>query len=103
VLRDPRSFGDAVTAVPHIFIFVAVGAVVVYLASAFRNDDGPPSNRPITKKHAAAIAHYFMYYNFGRIHQTLRLTLATGPSPTRDYSRSPSDNPIARPSAASRP
>ena len=64
------------TAVPHIFIFVAVGAVVVYLASAFRNDYGPPSNRPITKNHAAAIAHYFMYYNFGRIHKSLRVTPA---------------------------
>lgn len=26
--------------------------------------------------HAAAVALYFMYYNFGRIHQTLRITPA---------------------------
>jgi hypothetical protein len=26
--------------------------------------------------HAAAVALYFMYYNFGRVHQTLRVTLA---------------------------
>ena len=28
------------------------------------------------KNHATAIALYFMYYNFGRIHQTLRVTPA---------------------------
>lgn len=28
------------------------------------------------ENHAAAIALCFMYYNFGRIHQTLRVTLA---------------------------
>jgi hypothetical protein len=28
------------------------------------------------ENHAAAIALYFMYYNFGRIHQTLRVTPA---------------------------
>jgi hypothetical protein len=28
--------------------------------------------------HAAAIALYFMYYNFGRVHQTLRVTPAMG-------------------------
>jgi hypothetical protein len=26
------------------------------------------------KNHSAAIALYFMYYNFGRVHQTLRVT-----------------------------
>lgn len=26
--------------------------------------------------HAAAVALYFMYYNFGRVHQTLRVTPA---------------------------
>lgn len=29
------------------------------------------------EKHAAAVALYFMYYNFGRVHQTLRVTPAT--------------------------
>jgi len=28
------------------------------------------------QNHTAAIALYFMYYNFGRIHQTLRVTPA---------------------------
>ena len=28
------------------------------------------------ENHAAAVALYFMYYNFGRIHQTLRVTPA---------------------------
>lgn len=28
------------------------------------------------ENHAAAIAVYFMYYNFGRVHQTLRVTPA---------------------------
>jgi hypothetical protein len=28
------------------------------------------------ENHAAAIALYFMYYNFGRVHQTLRATPA---------------------------
>jgi hypothetical protein len=28
------------------------------------------------ENHAAAIALYFMYYNFGRVHQTLRVTPA---------------------------
>ena len=28
------------------------------------------------ENHAAAIALYFMYYNFGRIHQVLRVTPA---------------------------
>lgn len=28
------------------------------------------------ENHAAALAIYFMYYNFGRIHQTLRVTPA---------------------------
>jgi hypothetical protein len=28
------------------------------------------------KNHAAAVALYFMYYNFGRVHQTLRVTPA---------------------------
>jgi hypothetical protein len=28
------------------------------------------------ENHAAAIALYFMYYNFGRIHQALRVTPA---------------------------
>jgi hypothetical protein len=26
------------------------------------------------ENHAAAVALYFMYYNFGRVHQTLRVT-----------------------------
>jgi hypothetical protein len=44
------------------------------------------SSRSITKltntfskkdeNHAAAVALYFMYYNFGRVHQTLRVTPA---------------------------
>lgn len=28
------------------------------------------------QNHAAAVALYFMYYNFGRVHQTLRVTPA---------------------------
>ena len=28
------------------------------------------------ENHAAAVALYFMYYNFGRVHQTLRVTAA---------------------------
>ena len=28
------------------------------------------------KNHAAMVALYFMYYNFGRVHQTLRVTPA---------------------------
>jgi len=28
------------------------------------------------ENHAAMVALYFMYYNFGRVHQTLRVTLA---------------------------
>ena len=28
------------------------------------------------ENHAAAIALYFMFYNFGRVHQTLRVTPA---------------------------
>ena len=28
------------------------------------------------ENHAAAVALYFMYYNFGRIHMTLRVTPA---------------------------
>jgi hypothetical protein len=28
------------------------------------------------ENHAAAVALYFMYYNFGRVHQTLRATPA---------------------------
>jgi hypothetical protein len=28
------------------------------------------------ENHAAAVARYFMYYNFGRVHQTLRVTPA---------------------------
>ena len=28
------------------------------------------------EKHPAMVALYFMYYNFGRVHQTLRVTLA---------------------------
>ncbi len=27
------------------------------------------------ENHAAAVALYFMYYSFGRVHQTLRVTL----------------------------
>ena len=36
-------------------------------------------NRGFSKKiqnHAAAVALYFMYYNFSRVHQTLRVTPA---------------------------
>ena len=29
--------------------------------------------------HTAAVALYFMYYNFGRVHQTLRMTPAMEP------------------------
>jgi hypothetical protein len=38
----------------------------------------PPDERVLkeVENHAAAIALYFMYYNFGRIHQTLRVTPA---------------------------
>jgi hypothetical protein len=28
------------------------------------------------ENHAAMVALYFMYYNFGRVHQTLRVTAA---------------------------
>ena len=28
------------------------------------------------ENHAATVAPYFMYYNFGRVHQTLRMTPA---------------------------
>jgi hypothetical protein len=28
------------------------------------------------ENHAAAVALYFMYYNFGRVHQTIRVTPA---------------------------
>ena len=28
------------------------------------------------ENHAAAVALYFMFYNFGRVHQTLRVTPA---------------------------
>ena len=31
------------------------------------------------ENHAAGVALYFMYYNFGRVHQTLRVTAATEP------------------------
>ena len=54
------------------------------------DDDGDVGNRPIrarftrltngfSKKlenHAATVALYFMYYNFARVHQTLRVTPA---------------------------
>jgi hypothetical protein len=30
------------------------------------------------ENHAAAVALYFMYYNVGRVHQTLRVTPAMG-------------------------
>jgi hypothetical protein len=30
------------------------------------------------ENHAAMVALYFMYYNFGRVHQTLRVTPAMG-------------------------
>jgi hypothetical protein len=39
----------------------------------------PDAECAISKKvenHAAAVALYFMYYNFGRVHQTLRVTPA---------------------------
>lgn len=32
--------------------------------------------RKKVENHAAAVALYFIYYNFGRIHQTLRVTPA---------------------------
>ena len=31
------------------------------------------------ENHAAGVALYFMYYNFGRVHQTLRVTPALEP------------------------
>ena len=31
------------------------------------------------ENHAAGVALYFMYYNFGRVHQTLRVTPAMEP------------------------
>lgn len=31
-----------------------------------------------TENDAAAVALYFMFYNFGRVHQTLRITPAMG-------------------------
>jgi hypothetical protein len=34
------------------------------------------ANRWHRTLHAAAVALYFMYYNFGRVHQTLRVTPA---------------------------
>ena len=38
----------------------------------------PPDERVLKKveNHEAAVALYFMYYNFGRVHQTLRVTPA---------------------------
>ena len=35
-----------------------------------------PSDSKKIENHAAAVALYFMYYNFGRVHQTLRVTPA---------------------------
>jgi hypothetical protein len=44
------------------------------------SDDRPDwLQNELSKKienHAAAVALYFMYYNFGRVHQTLRVTPA---------------------------
>ena len=39
-------------------------------------DAGEPALQAAPVRHAAAIALYFMCYNFGRIHQTLRVTPA---------------------------
>ena len=41
------------------------------------------------ENHAAAVALYFMYYNFGRVHQTLRVTpaMAAGVSTTSGRSK----------------
>lgn len=38
----------------------------------------PPDERILEKPrtHAPTVAPYFMYYNFGRVHQTLRVTPA---------------------------
>ena len=38
------------------------------------------------ENHAAAVALYFMYYNFGRVHQTLRVTPAMEPCSTHVWS-----------------
>lgn len=60
-------------------------AIVVFIDPAQRGEvhakDNPSRKvkRAFSKKvenHAAAVALYFMYYNFGRIHQTLRVTPA---------------------------
>lgn len=36
----------------------------------------PHSSSKKLENHAAMVALYFMYYNFGRVHQTLRVTPA---------------------------
>ena len=43
------------------------------------NRDPAEASRAFSKKienHAAMVSLYFMYYNFGRVHQTLRVTPA---------------------------
>jgi nicotinamide mononucleotide adenylyltransferase len=52
------------------------------LEAAFPNDTGESVARLTNafskqvENRAAAVALYFMYYNFGRVHQTLRVTPA---------------------------
>jgi hypothetical protein len=51
-----------------------------------RDDPGSAARRRLTRltnrfaqkieNHGVAVALYFMYYNFGRVHQTLRVTPA---------------------------
>jgi hypothetical protein len=43
------------------------------------------------ENHAAMVALYFMYYNFGRVHQTLRVTPAMEAGITCGASRKSSD------------
>ena len=45
----------------------------------YNESDGRDRRNGFSKKlenHAAMVALYFMYYNFGRVHQTLRVTPA---------------------------
>ena len=37
------------------------------------------------ENHAAAVALYFVYYNFGRVHQTLRVTPAMKAAEIHDF------------------
>jgi hypothetical protein len=52
---------------------------LVFLGSVRVVGNNRPTNRVFSKKienHAAAGALYFMYYNFARVHQTLRCSPA---------------------------